>query len=81
MKRSKWTDDLLYAISIVIQEQRKQREYSVYKLAYRSGVSQQAIGYYEKRIRRPNIECLAKLAAGMDMELSELIKLAENQIN
>lgn len=78
--RKRWPENLVEAICEVIAEQRKERGLSVYALAQLSGVSQQAIGYYEKKQRRPSVECLARVARGLGLELSELIEEAEKRV-
>jgi transcriptional regulator with XRE-family HTH domain len=45
-----------------------------------SGVSQQAISYYEKKPRQPSLECLAKVSKALDWELSKLIAEAERRL-
>lgn len=71
---------MIAGISDAIQSQRLSKGYSVYELSQRSGVSQQAIAYYEKQVRRPNLDCLAKIARGLDLQLSELIAVAEKKV-
>ena len=78
MRRKDWPDALIAAICRVIKERRLALNLSIYALSQKAGVSQQAISYYEKGLRRPTIEGLAKVAIGLGFELSELIASAEN---
>ena len=78
MIRDKEIATLIEFICKVIQDTRLKRGYSIYELSQRSGVSQQAIGYYEKGKRRPTLECLIKIAQGLDLTASEIIAKAES---
>ena len=40
-------------------------------------VSQQMIGYMEKRLRNPSLETLLRITIALDMDLSTLLKRAE----
>lgn len=71
---------MIVEICNVIQKRRLSFHFSVYELSQRSGVSQQAISYYEKLHRRPNLECLAKISKALELDLSELISIAEKNI-
>jgi transcriptional regulator with XRE-family HTH domain len=75
-----WPEVLITAICRVIKERRLALDLSIYALSQKSGVSQQAIAYYEKGDRRPTIEGLSKVATGLGMELSELISIAEEKV-
>lgn len=77
MRRKDWPDALIAAICRAIKERRLALNMSIYALSQKSGVSQQAISYYEREMRRPTLEGLAKVSAGLDWELSELISAAE----
>ena len=81
MKRGNWPDNLIEEICHIIKETRLSKEFSIYELAQRSGVSQQGIAYYEKLERRPTLDCLAKIAKGLDFTLSQLISMAEKRIS
>ena len=80
MKREKWPDNLIEEICRVIEQTRVAKGYTVYELSQRSGVSQQGIAYYEKLVRRPNLDCLAKIANDLDLDLSQLIAMAEKEV-
>jgi transcriptional regulator with XRE-family HTH domain len=78
VRRKDWPDALIAAICRAIKERRLALDISIYALSQKSGVSQQAISYYEREMRRPTLEGLAKVATGLDWELSELISAAED---
>lgn len=78
--RKRWPDSLVDAISASIAARRKELGLTVYAVSQESGVSQQAISYYERRERRPTLECLAKVARALDWELSDLILDAEERL-
>jgi transcriptional regulator with XRE-family HTH domain len=80
VRRKDWPDALIAAICRSIKERRLALDMSIYALSQKSGVSQQAISYYEREMRRPTLEGLAKVAAGLDWELSELIGTAEGHL-
>lgn len=79
--RKRWPDSLVDAICEAIAHRREELGLSVYAVSQSSGVSQQAIGYYERKQRRPSLECLAKVARALDWELSELVAEAESRID
>jgi transcriptional regulator with XRE-family HTH domain len=72
-----WPESLIRALCEVLKEQRVALGLSIYALSQTSGVSQQAIGYYEKLLRRPTVESLARISKAMNLKLSELVALAE----
>jgi len=79
--RKRWPDNLVGAICEAIADRRKELGLSIYAVSQTSGVSQQGIGYYERKQRRPSLECLAKVARALDWELSELVAEAESRID
>lgn len=81
MKSKDWPDDLISAISAVIRERRTSLGLSIYAVSQLSGVSQQAISYFEKEARRPTLESLARLSVSLELKVSELIAMAEKRLN
>ena len=51
-----------------------------YAVSTRSGLSQQMIGYVERGMRNPSLETVVRLAAGLGVDLSEIIKLAYKHV-
>lgn len=80
MKRATWPESLVEAICKEIAIRRAELGLTVYALSQASGVSQQAIANYEKLNRRPSIECLIRVAKGLEFELSDLIRRAEGKV-
>lgn len=59
---------------------RQEQNLSAYSLAQKSGVSPQTIGYYERGERRPSMDCLVKLAFGLGLQPSELLRRVEQLV-
>ena len=80
MESHDWPELLIRALCEVLKEQRVALGLSIYALSQASGVSQQAIGYYEKLLRRPTVESLARISKALNLKLSELVVLAEARL-
>lgn len=61
----------------LLKKRRLEKNISVYALAQKSGVSQQMIAYVERGERNPTLETVLKIARGLDVSLSKVIKEAE----
>lgn len=81
MSEQKWPDQLVEAVSAEIKARRLELGLSIYALSQTSGVSQQAIAYYERLHRRPSLEYLAKISKALDIQLSALIRRAEDRLS
>lgn len=57
-----------------IRKLRKSHKLTLKELGLRVGLSEQAIGQYERGDRTPNIETLDKLAKALDVHLSNLLR-------
>jgi len=57
-----WSERLIVEVCKVLKERRLKLGVSIYHVSQASGVSQQAIANYEKLLRRPTLDCLAKVA-------------------
>lgn len=79
--RRQWPEKLVDSICETIATRREELGMTIYALSQTSGVSQQAISYYEKRQRQPSLECLAKVSRALEWELSELIAEAERRLD
>ena len=79
MKRTPWPESLVEAICQEIKIRRVELGLTIYAVSQESGVSQQAIANYEKGVRRPNLECLVRVAKGVKLDLSELVSRAEGR--
>ena len=60
----------------LLREERVRRGLSIYRLAKMSGVSQQMISYVERGMRNPTLDTLLRIANGLNVDLSRLIKRA-----
>ncbi|BCU79594.1 helix-turn-helix transcriptional regulator [Luteolibacter sp. LG18] len=78
MNSQDWPESFIRAVCGVIRKRREEMGLSVYYVSQNSGVSQQAIGYIEKGMRRPSFESLVRISKGMNLKLSEIIAEAES---
>ncbi len=60
----------------LLREERERKKLSKYAVAERSGLSEQMIGYVERGLRQPSLETVVRMAAGLGVDLSVLIKRA-----
>jgi transcriptional regulator with XRE-family HTH domain len=60
----------------LLRKEREDRGISKYALAERSGLSEQMIGYVERGMRSPSLETIVRIAAGLEVDLFEIIKRA-----
>ena len=60
----------------LIRKERERRGMSKYALAERSGLSEQMIGYVERGMRNPSLETVVRMAAGLEIDLSQIVKRA-----
>ena len=65
---------ILIKFSQKLKQIRKERALSQEKLALMCGIDRTYIGRIENLKRNPSLEVLYKIANGLDMELSELLK-------
>ena len=76
---SRKTKAFVKALALVLLEARKEAGWSQNELAWRSGLSQQHIGYLERELRHPSAETLKRLALALDRDLSDIIGEAERK--
>jgi transcriptional regulator with XRE-family HTH domain len=60
----------------LLRDERKRQGLSKYAVAERSGLSEQMIGYVEKGMRRPSLETVVRLAAGLNADLAGIVRKA-----
>jgi transcriptional regulator with XRE-family HTH domain len=63
----------------LLTEEREKRKITKFALAQKSGVSPQMIGYIEKGERNPTLEIVCRLAAALEVDLSKLVRRAEQE--
>jgi transcriptional regulator with XRE-family HTH domain len=74
-----------YAVSAeitrLLQIERKRRRLSKYAVSQRSGVSQSMLSLVERGFRNPSIETMLRIADGVGVDLSKLIKQARRTVS
>lgn len=68
------------ALCSLLKERRLEIGASVYGVAQASGVTQQAIGNYEKKLRQPTLDCLVKVCGALGITPVQLFQMAETRI-
>jgi transcriptional regulator with XRE-family HTH domain len=61
----------------LLRAERERLGISKYSLAERSGLSEQMIGYVERGLRNPSLETVVRIAAGLEIDLGDIIKRAQ----
>lgn len=65
----------------LLAKERETRKVTKYSLAQKSGVSPQMIGYIEKGERNPTLEIVCRLAVALEVDLSKLVRKAEQDVS
>jgi transcriptional regulator with XRE-family HTH domain len=65
------------ALAALLRDRRKQAALSLDKLAERTGVSRQMLGYVEARERKPTVDLLDRICHGLEIPLTRLIARAK----
>ncbi len=60
----------------LLRDERIRKGLSKYAVEQRSGISQQMVGYVERGLRRPSLETALRMADGIGVDLSLIIKKA-----
>lgn len=63
----------------LLREERERRKLSKYAVAQRSGVSQSMLSLVERGLRNPTMELLLRVADGIEVDLSSIIKKAQRK--
>ena len=63
-------------VAQLLRKERERQGISRYAMAAKSGLSEQAIGYVERGLRNPSLETALRMAAGLDIDLADLLKQA-----
>jgi transcriptional regulator with XRE-family HTH domain len=64
----------------LLREERERKGLSKYALAESSGLSEQMIGYVERGQRNPSLETVVRIAAGLEIDLGDIIKRANKAV-
>jgi len=68
-------------VTRLLREERIGAGLSIYRVAKKSGVSQQMIGYVERGMRNPTLDTLLRIAGALNVDLWKLIKRAQNALH
>ena len=61
----------------LLRQERERRNLSCYALSKRSGVSQSMLSLVERGLRNPTLELLLRMAEGIEIDLSSVLKKAQ----
>jgi DNA-binding XRE family transcriptional regulator len=76
VKADKLYTELCERIIRLLREERKRQGLSKYAVEQRAGISQQMVGYVERGLRKPSLETILRMADGLGVDLSDIIKQA-----
>jgi len=65
----------------LLRQERERRKLSKYVVSKRSGVSQSMLSLVERGLRNPTMELMLRIADGIGIDLSSLIKKAQTTIS
>ena len=66
-------------VTQILCEEREKRGLTKYVVAKRTGLSQQAIGYLERGIKRPSLETVLRVAEGIGVDLAAVLRRAKKE--
>jgi transcriptional regulator with XRE-family HTH domain len=69
--------DLLVGLGLALRQLRTERRMSQEELSLRTGVHRNFIGGIERAERSPSVVSIVRLASALDVQLSELFRIAE----
>ena len=64
----------------LLKKERERRKLSKYAVARRSGISQSMLSLVERGLRNPTMELMLRLADGIGVDLSAIIKKAQSNV-
>lgn len=65
----------------LLRQERERRQLSKYFVAQESGLSPQMIAYVENGDRNPTLETVLRIAKALDLDLAEVIKRAQRELD
>jgi transcriptional regulator with XRE-family HTH domain len=65
----------------LLRQERKRRKLSCYAVSQRSGVSQSMLSLVERGLRNPTLELLLRIANGLEIDLSAVLKRAQMPVS
>ena len=63
-----------------LRNARKQKGYTLAKLAEISGISKRMIGHYETQVKKPSLDKIKKLAGALNISVIELIEDSNSKV-
>ncbi len=73
-------DQLVFAVALILREQREGLDVSQSDLARRSGMHRSYIGDLERGTRNISVSNLSRLAFALDLSVSQVLRLAEKRL-
>jgi transcriptional regulator with XRE-family HTH domain len=64
-------------VARILQDERQKRGLSMTLLAQRAGLSQQMVSYVEREMRNPSLDTLLRITSALDVDLSAVIRRAQ----
>lgn len=77
----KYARALCVKVISLLRQERERRQLSKYFVAQESGLSPQMIAYVENGDRNPTLETVLRIAKALDLDLAEVIKRAQRELN
>lgn len=77
--KDQYFEAIAAAVAGQLRRERLRRGLSMNAIAERGGLSQQMVSYVERGLRNPTLDTLLRLAHALEMELAELIAVAQKQ--
>ncbi len=68
-------------VARLLREERERQGLAMLTIAERAGLSQQMVSYVEREIRRPTLETALRMAAALEVDLSDLLKQATKELD
>jgi transcriptional regulator with XRE-family HTH domain len=65
----------------LLRQEREKGGLSMNSVAERAGLSQQMVNYVEREMRNPTLETLLRIAGALEIDLAEIIRLAQSTAN
>jgi len=66
-------------VAQLLQQARERKGVSMTRLAQNAGLSQQMVSYVERGLRNPTLDTLLRVAAVLEVDLSEIIRKASKR--
>jgi len=67
-------------VAQILRQERIDRGLSMNQVAERAGLSQQMVSYVEREMRNPTLETLLRMAAALEIDLAEVLRMAQRKV-